>query len=114
MKAIDAVENLRAMVDLLEKHGEAEIHMASTTVWFHKKESFLAFANDFPRPFTKEYEQGKHADLTVGHGTLAVNGHIQMKIGQSNICELVEPPRPAVYKCPALLSPEEEEEPEQA
>ena len=68
MKAIDAVVNLRKLADLLEKHGDVDIQMASAGVWFESKESFIAIARDFPRPFTTEFGESEHGSLTLAHG----------------------------------------------
>ena len=108
MKAIDAVENLKKLADLLEKHPGANIHMASATVWFAEKNSFLSVARDFPRPFRKGYTGGSFPDLDLDYGTLNEDGEITLRIPQAGICRLVEPAKPARYECDPILSADEE------
>ena len=110
MKAIDAVVNLRKLADLLEKHGDVDIQMASASVWFESKESFIAIARDFPRPFTTEFGESEHGSLTLAHGKEWKTGGIVFYIRRSDICEMIEPARPAKFSCPSILSPEEEVE----
>ena len=110
MKAIDAVENLRKLADLLEKHGDAEIRMVSATVWMEKKEPFLALAREFPRPFSKKFEDGAYGDVDLEHGDLNRTGEIGLRIRRSAICEMIEPARPAKFHCPSIFSPEEKAE----
>lgn len=113
MKAIDAVKNLRALADLLEKHGDADIWMTSATVWVEEKSAFLELAKDMPRPFRKEYEDGSYGYLKLLHGGLNKGTDIDVRIRRSNICALIEPARPAKYDCPSIFSPEEEAQLEQ-
>ena len=84
--------------------------MASTTVWFHEKEPFLEIAREFPRPYTKKFEEGEYGDLRLQHGKLEESGHIQLRIRRSSICEMIESARPAKFHCPSIFSPEEEAE----
>ena len=114
MTAIDAVANLRALADVLEKHPDAQIRMSHGIVWFEDKESFMAVAKDFPRPAKKIYEEGQYGDLKLEHGELTKTGVITICIARSAVCNLKEPARPAVYECPSIFSPEEEAELEQA
>ena len=105
VKAIDAVANLRKLADLLEKHGELEIGMSSANVWVDDKEAFKAIARDFPRPAKKRSDNTEFGDITLETGELSETGKIGIKISQSLICELVEPAKPAVYRCPSIFSP---------
>ncbi len=114
MKAIDAVANLRKLADLLEKHGDTEIRMTSARIWFESKESFMTFARDFPRPYAKEYGEGKYGSLVLTHGELTKTGEIHLDVERSAVCEMIEPARPATFRCPSIFSPEEEAEMEQA
>lgn len=115
MKAIDAVKNLRALADLLEKHPEVPLRMVSAHVWFEEKEAFLQIAREFPRPYRKDYdEDSRFPDLMLTHGDLKTTGSISMEIPRSQLCRIVVPARPAVYECPSIFTPEEEAELEQA
>lgn len=108
MKAIDAVENLRKLADLLEKHGDAEIRMANATVWFEKKEPFLEIAREMPRPLKKSYGDGPYSDFDLEYGVLAESGHIRLRLPRTTWCRVVEPAKPAVYDCDPILSADEE------
>ncbi len=114
MKAIDAVANLRKLADLLEKHGDTEILMATARIWFDSKESFLVFARDFPRPYAKEFQEEQYGSLILTHGKLTETGDINLDIYRSAICKMIEPARPAKFHCPSIFSPEEEAGLEQA
>lgn len=113
MKAIDAVKNLRALADMLEKHGDLDIWMTSATVWVEDKNAFLELAKGMPHPVRKEYEEGEYGDLRLLHGKLTEDTEIEVRIRRSNICTLIEPARPAKYDCPSIFTPEEEAQLEQ-
>lgn len=108
MKAIDAVENLRKLADLLEKHPEANVQTAFYYLYFSDKESFLAIARDLPRPFAKEYDSRENGYLTLTHGDYRKGGESTLKILRADACTLVEPAKPAVYSCDPILSAEED------
>jgi hypothetical protein len=110
MKAIDAVANLRALANLLEKHGDADVNMVTGSVWFDDKEQFLSVSKDFPRPAKKDFETWELGNLCLTHGALGKTGFIELKILRSSICELVAPARPAEYRCKPLFSDKEEKE----
>ena len=102
------------MADLLEKHGDAEVYMASANIWFEDKAPFMELARDFVRPYSKDFQESEYGDLILSHGKLNKDGSISLRIQRSNICIMKEPARPAVYDCPSIFSPEEEEELEKA
>ena len=108
MKAIDAVENLRKLADLLEKHPEAKIGTAYFSIGFYEKDSFLAMARDLPRPFEKTYGDGEYGELSVSFGDIAKSGWVRLSIPRKTACRLVEPAKPAVYDCDPILSADEE------
>lgn len=108
MKAIDAVENLRELADLLEKHPEADVSSVYLHLYFYDKESFFSIARDFMRPCVKKYEDGDHGYLTLTHGKSDHGGETNLKILRSTACTLVEPAKPAVYDCDLILSADEE------
>jgi hypothetical protein len=108
MKAIDAVANLRKLAHMLETHPEAEIDTAYFSIGFYDKASFLAVAQDMPRPFEKVYETGSYPDLRLSHGGIRRDGIILLTIPRDKACTLVEPAKPAVYDCDPILSADEE------
>jgi hypothetical protein len=108
MKAKDAVENLRKLADLLERHGEADIRMVTAHVWLNHKDPYVAMAMDFPKPYRKECQNGDYGDFRLIHGNLDENALIDLRIDRSSICTLVEAAKPAVYDWPSFLKDDEE------
>jgi hypothetical protein len=111
MKAKDAVENLRKLADLLEKHGDAEIYMSASNVWIYGKQNFLEVAKDFPRPCRKATEDWECGDFKLMHGDLTTNSLIALRIPRTLVCNLIEPAKPAVpavYDCPDVLGDDAE------
>ena len=98
---------LRNVADALDKGPDAECARPylSFHFWNGNKEQFLALANAFPRPFSKKYEDRENGSLEIEHDDPALGTYA--KIPRSVVCQLVEPARPAVYKCEPLLSEEE-------
>ena len=96
---------LRRIADALDK--EPEVEVAIPTLWFwsygHKK-SFLNLMRLMPRPFEKEYD---NSNLIVSKSDLTAI-QFQARVDRSAVCTLVEPAKPAVYKCEPLLSDKEE------
>lgn len=110
MKAKDAVDNLRKLADVLEKHGDADLEMAHATIWTDSKDSFMSLAADFPRPAQKRVEEGKYGNLILRHGELSTGGVVDIRIGRDKLCRIVEPAREAVYEYDPALSADYEDE----
>lgn len=110
-KAHEVATELRKLADALDKNPKATIN--KPTVYFtHSsygdgvKEQFLNLAKLLPRPIKKGNGYGGE-DLTLTHGTEALN--IYASVPKTVTCELVEPARPAKYRCISVLSEDEEE-----
>jgi hypothetical protein len=107
-KASDVATELRNLADAIDKLGDAET--IRPFVYFghadNRKECFIALAKVLPRPLTKIYEEGPYPDLKLEHNN--DNLHITAAIPRSEVCEIVEPARPAKYHCPSIFSTEEE------
>lgn len=69
------------------------------------KQTFLEVAQALPKPFKKEYTDSE-LKLTYTSAALEVN----LAIERSSVCEIVEPAKPAVYRCEPLLSDDEDSE----
>lgn len=100
---------LRKLADALDKEPTAEIEPISITsyhIGVQQKSGFLALARLLPRPLAKEYSN-TNLELVYGHPWRTPIA-FTADIPRSAICELVEPAKPAVYRCDPILSDEEE------
>ena len=99
---------LRNVADALDKNPDAECvrPYLSFHFWSGNKEPFLGLASAFPRPFSKKYEQREDGSLEIVHIDPALGTYA--RIPRTAVCEMVEPAKPAVYRCEPLLSDEEE------
>ena len=107
--ASEVATEFRKLADALDRNPEAEIvkpHMNfSHTCCTNAREKFLALAAMLPRPIKKG--DGYRADiLELSYESAAIQ--IDSYIDKSLTCELVEPAKPAVYRCIPLLSEDEE------
>ena len=100
---------LRKLADALDKEPEAEIEHISISSYHldvKMKSKFLNLARLLPRPLAKEYSN-TDLKLIYGHPWCTPIA-FTASIPRSAICELVEPAKPAVYRCDPILSDEEE------
>lgn len=98
---------LRRIADALDKEPGANV--VKGILWFWNggnKESFLNLIRLVPRPLKKVYEEGKGASVIATHETEALT--IELRVARDRVCQIVEPEKPAVYKCEPLLTDEEE------
>lgn len=106
--AKDVAAEFRRLADCLEQNPEAEVKDPLVS-FYHYTESdktrFLNIVRLLPHPLKKEFTND---DVRIGYKTDAV--WIYAKIPRNAICELVEPAKPAVYKCEPLLSDAQIEE----
>ena len=106
-KAIEVAEELRRIADGLAAHPETEVQTA--WLYFHcdTKALFLSTFSALLRPLTKHYDaDSAWARVRLEHKTPAVE--LECSVLRANVCEIVEPAKPAVYRCEPLLSDEEE------
>lgn len=100
---------LRKLADSLDKEPATEIGEPHISLWAETKEEFMTFSRALPRPVKKQTDivgETTYILLTHYDGPLAAS----VRVPQSFVCELVEPAKPAVYKCTPILSAEEESE----
>jgi hypothetical protein len=100
---------LRKLADALDTNPEAET--VQPTLMFgcwSNKPAFFAAASLVPRPAKKDWgkPEDQYAYLNVTHESEALK--VQATIWRSEVCEIVEPARPAVFRCPSILSEAEE------
>jgi|ERR1035437_253782 hypothetical protein len=100
---------LRRIADALDKEPGAEIEKVS--LYFSHlshKDKFLTLARLLPRPLLKSYTSNNdnEGDLELRYDSAALS--LNAYINRSAVCTVVEPAKPAVYKCEPLLSDAEE------
>lgn len=106
-KASEVASELRKLADSLDR--EAHVEIPAPGVYFptryEGKKAFLNVAAILPHPIKKTYPlDGTEIELEYRTSAIRVS-----TCGQRNtVCELVEPAKPAVYRCAPLLSDEEE------
>lgn len=95
---------LRKLADSLDREPEAAIEKPGVYLYhWGQKETFLALAKILPRPLTKKYTE---TDVFLEYRNDAID--VSAQISRNKVCELVEPAKPAVYRCEPLLSEAEE------
>jgi hypothetical protein len=108
-KASEIAAELRGLAESIAMIDDSvNLPYVFVNIRHNSKESFLAFAkNAMPRPFatSTEHNYGQEYDLRLTHET--DNVHVWCAVNQSLTCTLVEPAKPAVYKCDPILSEEE-------
>lgn len=99
---------LRRLADALDAQPDAEIIKPMVTFFGYDKASFLSTVRLMPRPLTKRVTEvgSTWARLRVDHENRSID--ITASVPQSLTCELVEPAKPAVYRCDSILSEEED------
>ena len=106
-KASEVANELRKLADGLDKEPDALIErpfMYFSHYGITNKASFMAIAKAIPRPFTKEY---KGKDFEINYQREGID--LCARINRDAVCHIVEPAKPAVYKCEPILSQIEEE-----
>lgn len=98
---------LRKLADGLDKEPEAEV--IEPSIYFscsysrQPKEFFLNLAKLLPRPLKKIFNDTE-IRLEYSSPALSVSAYTKRSV----LCTLLEPAKPAVFKCDPILSPEEE------
>lgn len=108
-KAHDIATELRKLADALDVQPELEMRKLWIDFYCSTKEEFLNAAAIMPRPFVKSESQPSSPEwnrIAVDHKTQAVE--IKASVLKSLTCELVEPAKPAIYRCDPILSALEE------
>ena len=101
---------LRKLADSLDRQPSAVLEQAAVTFYCHKKDTFLAVAALLPRPLKKKVTDSgvpSWARVRLSYANDAIE--VEASVPQSLTCELVEPAKPAVYRCESILSQIEDE-----
>jgi hypothetical protein len=102
---------LRKLAYALDAQPDAVITKPYISFHGYSKDEFMAIARLLPRPLRKnvdEPEDPKWARVRVSHKNPALD--VDASVPQSLTCQLIEPAKPAVYRCDPILSEEEEVE----
>lgn len=108
-KAHEIATELRKLADALDAQSEAVLPQPSLYMACDTKAEFIASAAFIPRPLRKsEDKDGLEAyrRIRLSHDVPALR--VTTNVYKSLTCELVEPARPAVYRCDPILSALEE------
>jgi hypothetical protein len=99
---------LRKLADALDAQPDAKIIRPYVFFMGDEKDSFLNTARLLPRPLKKKLDDygDKYRKIRIMYDTPAIS--IEASVPQSLTCELVEPAKPAVYRCAPILSDAEE------
>lgn len=107
-KAHEVAMELRNLADSLDRQPEAEIKRPSIAFYSWgtpDKEAFSSICRLMPRPLTKKIA---YDNVHVAYETEAILTYAT--IPQKDVCELVEPAKPAAFRCTPILSEEEDAE----
>ena len=106
--AHEVATELRKFADSLDRVPDAEVSRPfmnfGRDYLANDKERFLSIARFMPRPIKKEYTD---RELKLNYESPAL--YIFANIDRADVCELVEPAKPAVYRCDPILSDDEVE-----
>jgi hypothetical protein len=108
-KAHEIATELRKLADALDANPEME--HKKPWVWFYAadtKQQFLNAVSVIPRPFKKSDTDpnSKYNKIQVEYVSPTID--LLASVYKSLTCELVEPAKPAVYRCDPILSALEE------
>lgn len=110
VKAGLVASELRRLADSLDAQPDTSITKPWLFFYGHDKASFGAIVKLLPKPLTKRIEEGceEFRRIRVEYQNEAID--VCASVPQSLTCELLEPAKPAVYRCDPLLSLEEIDE----
>lgn len=107
--AHELATELRKLADSFDVQPEAAIRQVSFSFYCDTKDEFLATARFIPRPFKKSedsYGHERYRRIRLINETPSVRFNVSVE--KVLTCELVEPAKPAVYRCVPILSLEED------
>jgi hypothetical protein len=107
-KANEVATELRKLADALDKNPECQVPKPYIYFSADDKETFLNTARSIPRPFVKGVDNAetRYASIAVKHDGPFI--YVWSSVLQTLTCELIEPAKPAVYRCDPILSEAEE------
>jgi len=108
---LDLAQELRKIADAVEslprvngsQHAKPWLYISYRYGGDLAKQTFLDVAKVLPKPFTKEYTD---TEFKLSYKSAAID--FDLMIERSAVCEIVEPAKPAVYRCEPILSEDED------
>lgn len=99
---------LRKLADALDEQPELKMQTAWVSFYCDTKDLFINAASILPHPYKKsESSPGTaYSRISIEHKDIGVETRVSVQ--KSLTCELVEPAKPAVYRCDPILSAIEE------
>lgn len=106
--AHEVATELRKLADSLDKQPEAVVRKAWVSFYCDRKDEFLNTARLLPRPVKKSenHPERPYSRIKLEYMSDAMDAYASIE--KSKTCELIEPAKPAVYRCAPILSDEEE------
>jgi hypothetical protein len=108
--AKELAAELRIFADRLDTNPEVPISTGMLCFYHWSKEekdNFLNVARLLPRPAKKRISgSAERPEIEIDYDSSPLR--ICASISQAFTCELIEPAKPAVYRCEPILSPDED------
>ena len=108
--AHEVATELRKLADGLDRNPDVKVDRPYVMFSYYSEDSkqgFLATVRAMQRPITKTWPASENGELKVRYESGALV--IRADIPRNAVCEIVEPAKPAVYKCSPILSDDEVE-----
>jgi hypothetical protein len=105
-KSSEIATALRILADSLDKHPDLEQKKPWVNFYCYTKEEFLNAAKIMPKPYAKQDSGGEYPRIYLKYENESID--LNASIYKSETCEIVEPAKPAVYRCDPILSAIEE------
>jgi hypothetical protein len=102
-KASEIAAELRKLAESFDSISDSiDIPYLYVATHHYEKDSFLAVARAMPRPVKKGETNYSIPEINLRYKSNAIDFYVS--IPKSLTCEIVEPAKPAVYKCDPILS----------
>lgn len=106
-KASEIAAEFRKFAALLDRTPDAITPRAFCLFAADTKEEFLGIGRALLRPLKKEVAGENSAHPTICLTYISPAAQFYTRVAQSLTCELIEPAKPAIYRCDPILSDNE-------
>lgn len=108
-KAKEVAAELRRLAESLEREPDAVVEQPLIAFYSHgNKDSFFNLAHLLPRPLVKS-DAGSETFPAFRLEYKSAGAWILAEVYKEAACTILEPAKPAVYRCDPILSLDEEE-----